>query len=431
MKNAVEEALLLLGLIVICLSLASGMPGALDLAAPADQGGAYFQEDANFLYIGNEHVELAFRKDNGAIWSVIHKGTGIDLKREKENAWPVTWGITLYASDGQEFYSDSNRTESFGYEIKDFEGGKKLRLIWTNPFLVSGGEYEAIITATITVFADNPLTYWEIGGENLGDASIYSITYPFITGIKWLGAEDFDDYLVFPSQEGRLFSNIWSKMKDEGWGQTYPSGFCTMQFNAFYDFDEGGFYLAAYDTEGYLKNFSFFHHGEFIAWSITHYPIQTQGDNFSVPYPIVVGVFEGDWMSAADIYKEWAHAQWWCTQKLIEKDTPSWLEETSASNQFTCYEGKPSDRSFMEFALVTISHGSELGTPNLGELCGWEKYGAWAGCGDYFPPYEGWAAFDDMVRELHQSNSKLRVFIRHDGIHLLSLIHISEPTRPY
>jgi len=395
------------------------------------QGGVYFREDASLLRIGNTYLELVFRKDNGAIWSVINKGTGIDLKREKEDAWPVTWGITLYTDTRQELYSDSNRTESFSYKIENIKNGKRLRLIWTNLFLESGGRYRARITGTVTVYDNDPLTYWEISGQNYGTASIYSITYPFVAGIQWLGRESSDDYMVFPSEEGRLFKNIWGKMKDEGCGQSYPSGFCTMQFNAFYDANEGGFYLATYDTDGYIKDYEFFHHGEFIAWSVTHYSIQMQDDDFFVPYPIVVGVFDGDWMVAADIYKEWAYNQWWCAQRLREKDTPNWLKETTASNQFTCHENEPSDRSFTEFALVTVSHGSELGTPNLGELWGWEKYGIWAGYGDYFPPYEGWEAFDEMISELHRTDSRLRVFIGHDAMHLYTDVWENENPEEY
>jgi hypothetical protein len=38
----------------------------------------------------------------------------------------------------------------------------------------------------------------------------------------------------------------------------------------------------------------------------------------------------------------------------------------------------------------------------VGMLWGWEKGGAWA-YGDYFPPSEGWAAFDSMIHDVHSS----------------------------
>ncbi len=42
----------------------------------------------------------------------------------------------------------------------------------------------------------------------------------------------------------------------------------------------------------------------------------------------------------------------------------------------------------------------------MGELWGWEKYGAWVE-GDYFPPEEGWSSFDVMVQGLRPQKLKL------------------------
>lgn len=273
------------------------------------------------------------------------------------------------------------------------------------------------------------MTQWNIQGDNLGNATILYISYPLIAGLRWLGADKEDDYYIHPAYEGRLFNNFWEKMVNSGWRGRYPSGNATMQFTAFYDRDEGGFYLATLDVEGYIKEFSLDHHGAFLAWAVSHYPSPEVGTRFVVPYPVIMGVFDGDWQSAADLYKTWALRQWWAQQKIAEK-TPQWLIKTSASNQFISHKDEQGrDHSFAEFVQVTLNHASELGSPQLGELWGWEKHGVWNGFGDYFPPYEGWQSFDAAVQTMRDQGSYVRVFIRHDGVHTFTELWQSEETR--
>lgn len=100
------------------------------------QGGevAYVRTASQFVYIGNNLLEIAFKTDNGALWSFVKKDSGIDLKTERQQAWPVTWGIRLLKPDGSELLSDSNRTDSFSYWIEAIQGGIRLHLLWNNLF---------------------------------------------------------------------------------------------------------------------------------------------------------------------------------------------------------------------------------------------------------------------------------------------------------
>src|SRR5262249_32184018 len=50
-----------------------------------------------------------------------------------------------------------------------------------------------------------------------------------------------------------------------------------------------------------------------------------------------------------------------------------------------------------------------LGAPLLGLIFGWEKYGSWY-YGDYFPPQEGWNAFDAGIQAGKQNGNRWWVF---------------------
>src|SRR5690625_4358610 len=97
----------------------------------------------------------------------------------------------------------------------------------------------------------------------------------------------------------------------------YPEGFSgsTMQFFSYYGLDKGGLYFAAYDSESYAKWLNFYkNENELLEASFIH-GCEDIGPKkgIHVKYPVVLKVTAGnDWYEAADIYKQWAHNQYWC-----------------------------------------------------------------------------------------------------------------------
>jgi len=395
----------------------------------------YFNVDDNLLYLGNNCLEIQIRKDDGTIWSIFNKLNHTELKTEKDNSWHVTWSIEVLMPDNSLHYSDSKTCSEFNYEVTQNDNEILLILIWKYfAFKDTWETYNAEIIGEIVVKLADPFSYWSVKGINNGPGTVYSIGYPFITGIKWLGDNKSDDYLVYPSREGLLFNNFWDNWRNRGWNMTYPSGYMSMQFTAYYDDEKnGGFYLSTKDNECFIKGFSFDHtQDDFIFWSLTHYPEVTTDNGFQLSYPIILGVFQGDWMTAADLYKEWAYKQWWTTLSIQEKDTPNWLFNLSAMNQYICHADENRNHySFDQFAEITINHSKAFPDYNMGELWGWEKSGLWSGWGDYFPPYEGWQSFDAMINKLHESDSKLRLFINAVGIHKYTDTWVNENPSQY
>ena len=108
----------------------------------------------------------------------------------------------------------------------------------------------------------------------------------------------------------------------------YP-GPVALQMHAYYD-DTAGLYMAAYDADGHAKHFRYRAAEKMNALDLTiqHHYNERPGVHFQLPYDTVMGVFHGDWYTAADMYKEWARTQHWCSRKLAERDdVPDWFKE--------------------------------------------------------------------------------------------------------
>lgn len=371
----------------------------------------YVGQDSGYVRIGNGLLEIEVRRDNGGIRSVVDKRSGVDLCAVKEGAWPLLWGITVVTPQGARDWVDNPRTDRFWVVPSSTSSEARLELNWQGLRFQNGQRYPAArVTVTIVVHAGSPLSVWSIKVESPSALIITEIHFPMLSGIGVLGQVDDDDRLVVPDQEGRLFLNPARRLK--WWGQTYPSAFANMQWLAYYD-KEAGFLVMTRDVTGQSKTF-YWHRGEEAKdahLGCAHLFPAALETRVVVPYEVIVGTFRGDWYTAADIYREWASQQWWVRQARV-KDTPGWLKSVALGMEFCAYgcTSEPRDQNFDAFSRQVRNNQEFFGLPTLAMLWGWEKYGAWY-YGDYFPPFEGWGKFDEVVRLLHENNSYLNVFI--------------------
>lgn len=385
---------------------------------------AYFNKNGDSLILGNRFLEMRFSAQNGKLQSLIHKKSGVDLILEKVNSWASVWGIGIYTKDKKRHWTDNNRSSEF-FKIKSARVERKnnelkLHLYWDairldNGPLHNGPSYPAQVHATISVYDNSPFSVWGISIQNHGQHAIEILSFPFIDGVKELGKNGSDDCLIVPILEGRLYHDPTRNLKYAG--NSYPSCFLNMQFAAYYD-TNSGFYLACYDNQGNIKDFKYDKHGmSWASMSFEHRPGELQfGANFTLSYPVTVGVFEGDWYTAADIYKQWAAKQSWAKQTLKNRNLPAWLTDCGVGSCFvTKADFKKEDSSFEDIRHLALDHQRYAGTGLLTELWGWENKGIWS-WGDYFPPLEGWASFDELVADFHANHCRLCTYIRDSSL---------------
>jgi hypothetical protein len=362
-------------------------------------------DDRNF-FIENDAILVSFMRTNGAIDSIVHKASGVDLRSLKNGAWSSTWAIKIAAADESDSLIQVGNTEKFDAVIRSDEASATLIMTWTGLNLTDGRKLtDASVIAHVSVYSDSPFTHWSLELKGIEDITVLSIWYPYFFGIGPLGKSGEDDSLLYPSSDGILFSNPVRNLKH--WWYTYPSGFASMQFMAFFDAN-AGFYIASEDSDANMKDLIWTEGkpeigdiGMSIGWRLDG----TAHSSVKIPYETVLGTVQGHWSTAAELYKEWAKEQSW-TQESLEKQVPSWLSNTSVMMTFSAHGQKSwgaPEQTYTDFVRGIRDNERYFGLPVVGMLWGWEKGGAWA-YGDYFPPSEGWENFDRMINDVHSSS---------------------------
>jgi len=178
---------------------------------------------------------------------------------------------------------------------------------------------------------------------------------------------------------------------------SYP-GILSMQCMAFYRDNGPGLYWVADDIEARSKSFAAFGNGQGgIGLEVCHFPgADTIAKTVYEPgYDVLIGAFQGDWMTVATRYREWALQQPWAREsRLHQGRTPGWVRDTG----FWVWNRGSSDGVLAPAAVMQ----DYLGVP-VGVFWHW-----WHGCAydvnfpEYLPPREGTDAFRQAVRRARQ-----------------------------
>jgi len=170
--------------------------------------------------------------------------------------------------------------------------------------------------------------------------------------------------------------------------------------------DEGGLYYGVHDGNGYTKGMFSYRILDGINMTAVHLFPHEYGNDYSIPYDTVLGVFKGDWYHAADIYKEWAIKQKWCSKKIVErKDIPNWLKKGVPVFGGSSVE-EDVDRYMM--CLSDYLH-KYVDRQWLIHLDNWERYGLWI-APQYFPP-KGGERFRKGMKELNKRGDITGVYL--------------------
>ena len=330
--------------------------------------------DARTFFVENDTLLVSFARDSGAIDSILHKASGVDLRSLKSGTWIGIWAIEVGQPDGSSALIQVSGAKTFDVDIQSRATSATLVMTWTG--LSDGSRLDGTtVIARVSVRSDSPFTHWAFDVQGVEGLTIRSISYPYFFGIGALGSSGEDDSLLYPSTEGILFSNPVRNVQH--WWYTYPSGYASMQFMAFFD-SVAGFYLASRDSDGNVKDLAWStgkpelgDRGMSIIWRLDGTPKAS----VSIPYETVLGTVQGDWYAAAELYKAWAKEQSW-TRDSLRKPVPNWLSGTAAMMTFSAH-GKASwgapEQTYADFVRGIRDNERYFGYPVVGMLWGWEK----------------------------------------------------------
>lgn len=261
-------------------------------------------------------------------------------------------------------------------------GLRSVKLVW-------GTEGDLKITAKVRLDKEKAMSYWSVEMCGYDGAKTKALRFPRIANIK---AFD-DEKLVTPTWTGALHHNprATNKVYDKEFVMMRP----TMQFSAIYGAeDEFGLYFGSNDTQSYTKGIKYEFSDNLTHYNSTyHLPMGAEESHFVAPYDVSVGVLEGDWFDAAQIYREWALQQEWTkNSRLASGKINPWLPTTDV---WLWNRGRSNN------VLTEAADLKEyLGDCNVSVLWHWWHNGPYDDAfPEFLPPREGVESFKAAVAE--------------------------------
>lgn len=362
------------------------------------------------LHLKNEYYQLNINEDNGVIASFLYREK--NLLSEKQ---PPLFKVRFRTEAGDAVCYDANDMSSCETLCED----NKLTLTYCL-------ESEANIKVVITVVGDDtPFTKWQ--AEVSADLQLEWLEYPCVTVPDTFTDRGGNSSILWPYNEGALVTNIDSREKNEEFEPKepeYPSrgayamypGMVFAPFMAVMS-DNGGLYFAAHDTEPNTRNVDFFRTENGIQLKLRLFP-GIEGGYYKTTGETVLGVFDGDWYTAAEIYRSrYSEAKPFRLQPLSETtDLPEWYYDSPIVLTY-CVRGHYDTDKMEPNKLFPYINGldvvekmaKQLQSRIMVVLMHWEGSAPWAP--PYvWPPYGGEAALKEYADALHERGHILGVY---------------------
>ncbi len=289
--------------------------------------------------------------------------------------------------------------------------------------------YDLDIHFSISASSDSPFSRWRIKVENRSNLEVFNVQFPFVVCSYDLAGKPESERLVLPHGycTGQLIRDFkgeespispygvfWRrKLKPDTWTawlwnegsiDHYP-GWQFAQFLAYYN-DRAGIYLACEDTGGFLKSFKVLDREPGFRLAVAHIGDWPQAGVRTIEYDTLLGSFQGDWYTAADIYREWSLKQKWAIPLHQQQDLPAWLLDSpvyiTIRPQGVLDEGPvfPVDEFLPYEKCIPLLEGiaQKVDAPIAAVLMGWERAGSWI-YPDCFPPIGGDESLANFTRQ--------------------------------
>ena len=209
--------------------------------------------------------------------------------------------------------------------------------------------YDMSVTCQVIETHHDDCMRWKIGVENNTDVQIVDVQYPFVVCRFDLAGAAGSEKILLPHGygSGHLIERpgeaimtggawaqklgpdcprAWEFCARNGDGNHYP-GMQFAQFLAYYN-DRAGLYLACQDTEANVKRFAALHHEAGLRLGVAHVGDWTTRSTRTLEYDTVTRSFNGDWYTAADMYRDWTSQQKWFIPLVKRNDIPAWLTDS-------------------------------------------------------------------------------------------------------
>jgi len=246
------------------------------------------------------------------------------------------WRVDLRDKAGFATLLDGSAAEGFSYRL-----GESLVLLWSD---LAGGGVD--VSLTVRADEDRPLTRWRMKVVNRNrDHTVWSITFPVLAEVAGPGGTHRDDVLVTPEGFGCAIPDPLRQRQLSVWPRnSYPCGIQSMAFVAVLNGGRG-LYVGSHDPGLSARDFAIGADADRDRLSLSVGVVPPGGGRYrrsvGVDYDTVLGLFEGDWYDAAEIYRDWARGQRWSRVAVSRRtDIPDWARHVPVWVRLG-YDNKP------------------------------------------------------------------------------------------
>lgn len=263
------------------------------------------------VLFSNDKVRFRFQKGTLGLAEMTDLATGMNHLKGTGN--PSLWELT-FATGAQRWNVSNTKYQGSRAAIERSENGiQRLQLEWND---VRWFKEDKALTVRVTVelHPGDGVGLWRISVNNSSDTwGLWSVSFPKITGLPKPG--EYDIASPYFGVGGILLPKWKAAVEGE-----YPSGGWSMQVAALSK-QHDSVYLSTYDPDGWRKDFNIDPSTETLR--VLHYPegMAVAGSDFTDPYPIAFGPYQGDWTEAALRYRKWALQQKWASAGPLSQRT--------------------------------------------------------------------------------------------------------------
>jgi hypothetical protein len=184
------------------------------------------------------------------------------------------------------------------------------------------GSGKLTVTASVRADGGSRSSYWSLKAELPNGWKVTRADFPILPDISMDAAKK----MAVPFGWG-LEYDVKDGMSYEA---TYPSMIAAMQFVAFYG---GGkaLYVGTHDPQANHKVYSAKADERGVTYTCANWPglAEKGGGTYDLPYEAAVGVVDGGWYEAAQVYREWAlTAPWSKAGPVSKRPIPQWVKDT-------------------------------------------------------------------------------------------------------
>ena len=338
--------------------------------------------------IGNRQISLTI-DDKGDVVSMknlVENKELIDTSLPPERLWQV--------------HEPNGRLADFGVNRVAVSklSGTALQIVWS-------GDSGFAFTATVEVDKEKPLAYWSMKMKGVARRDLIDVEFPIVARLRNLG----DEELAVATWLGSVDKNPRRGISDKNpvkrmrWSSP---GSLSMQLMALCGKATGDMlYFSSQDTLANIKEYHLALTANHTCFSVMNLlPYATGKDEVAVPYKAVIGTMKGDWLTAAELYRDWGTKQHWCKESRLKRGLlPKWVTQTALWVW---------NRGYSDNVLTEALDAQQRLKLPVSVFWHW-----WHGCSydegfpDYLPPREGAQRFTDAVAKAKRKGVNAIVYM--------------------